>query len=109
MLNGRDGNESWKETILDAYLLQFNVIFGSFNSFDLEYKMNNVTEMILFMVTAMLMPLLMLNLLIAILSNAYLECLDIWPRNKFYKKMVVIQDLELLFFWNREKNGRDHF
>jgi hypothetical protein len=60
------------------------------------------------MFTAMLMPLLMLNLLIAILGNAYIEVIEEWPRNKFYQKVGVILDLELLLFWNRNKIGPDY-
>jgi hypothetical protein len=46
--------------------------------------MKTNVEMILFMITALLMPLLMLNLLIALLGNAYIEVKNEWKYNKFY-------------------------
>jgi hypothetical protein len=102
MINGQERwGPEWEDNLMNSFLMQFSVLFGSFDSFDLSYRIDSNIEIILFMFTAMIMPLLMLNLLIAILGNAYIRVKDEWRMKKFYEKIVVIYDLELLVFWNR--------
>jgi hypothetical protein len=48
-------------------MLQFVMIFGSLK----DYRMETKVQMGLFVVTAILMPLLMMNILIAILGQTY--------------------------------------
>jgi hypothetical protein len=57
--------------------------------------------MVLFMVTAIMMPLLMMNLLIAILGQAYVDVKEKWFENMYHQKVNIIYDLELLMLWNR--------
>jgi hypothetical protein len=54
----------------------------------------------MFMVTSLLMPLLMLNMFIAILGNTYQRVQEEWKRNRYFQKVETIYDLELLMLWN---------
>jgi hypothetical protein len=49
------------------------------------------------------MPLLMMNILIAILGHTYVNVKDKWAENMYYQKVSIIYDLELLMFWNKHK------
>ena len=81
-------------------------MFGSFGTTDAEYQLDTPLQMSLFMITAILMPLLMMNLLIAILGNTYLEVKEEWKRNKFYQKVRITYELELIMRWNYKKSEK---
>ena len=72
------------------------MIFGSFG----EYELDTTLKIILFMVTSIIMPLLMMNLLIAILGKTYVDVKDKWAENTYFQKVSIIYDLELVMFWN---------
>jgi hypothetical protein len=81
MINGRDRwQEGWEQHLSDAFLLQFNIIFGSFQ---IDYETDTMIKMIMFMVTSLLMPLLMMNMFIAILANTYQTVTEEWKRNRY--------------------------
>jgi hypothetical protein len=52
------------------------------------------------MVTAIMMPLLMMNLLIAILGQSFVDVKEKWDDNMYYQKVCIVYDLELLMVWN---------
>jgi hypothetical protein len=70
MINGHTRySEGWEENLKESFLLQFVMIFGSFGGYEMETNL----QMVLFMVTSVMMPLLMMNILIAILGQTYVE------------------------------------
>jgi hypothetical protein len=81
------------------------LIFGSFS----DYQTGTTLEMILFVSTSIIMPLIMMNILIAILGQTYVNVKEKWQQNTYYQKVSIIYDLEMLMFWNKnEKNTKKH-
>jgi hypothetical protein len=81
------------------------MVFGSFG----DYKLETPLHLFLFMITAIMMPLLMMNLLIAILGQTYNDVKESWADNMYYDKVSIIYDLELLMVWNRKvRTSKSH-
>jgi hypothetical protein len=106
MINGHKRYaDGWEDNLRESFLLQFVMIFGSFG----DYQMNSTLQMVLFMVTSIMMPLLMMNLLIAILGQTYVDVKEKWAENMYFQKVSIIYDLELIMFWNKNaKSNKFH-
>jgi hypothetical protein len=91
-------NMEWKENLANAYLYLYTEIYGDFN-----FDYDGPIRLLLFVTSTLLMPLVMVNLLIAILSNTFEKVTAAEGRAIYLQKCCIICDLELLLFWNANK------
>jgi hypothetical protein len=81
-------------------------MYGDFQADDYS-----ATNWVLFLIASTLLPLVMLNMLIAIMSDTYGRVMaDIVPSD-FYELNKMILEQEEVMLWNREKGTRSflHF
>jgi hypothetical protein len=60
----------------DVFIMQYKLMYGEFYDFALESETGTTTEYLLLLTASLLVPLLMLNLLIAIISEAHAEVVE---------------------------------
>jgi uncharacterized paraquat-inducible protein A len=75
-------------------------MFGDFDGIEHD----TIGEAGILFLASILVPLLMLNLLIAIISEAHAEVVENKIKGDYAKKCTIILELEAYVVWNRNKN-----
>jgi hypothetical protein len=88
--------------IQDVFIMQYKLMYGEF--FDTQ----TTTEYILLLGASLLVPLLMLNLLIAIISEAHAEVVENKVRQDYAELCNICLELEGFMFWNRGSELMKH-
>jgi hypothetical protein len=81
-------------------------MYGEF--YDFESESGSTTEYLLLLAASLLVPLLMLNLLIAIISEAHAEVVENKVRQDYAEICNICLELEGFMFWNRRNEHISH-
>ena len=82
---------------------QYLALFGEF------YEPISPFDWMVLLIMSLIMPLTMLNLLIAIISEAHANVQENLERNDNAHLADIILELEVFMVWNRSKNERSNF
>jgi hypothetical protein len=90
--------------IFTLFLEQYKLMYGDFGGLET----NTAFDYGLLIIATILVPLLMLNLLIAIISEAYAELAENKIRQDNAQLCSIILELEAFMFWNRKETTMEH-
>ena len=92
-------------TIIESLATNYRVMFGDFAT---DAYHENVAKWVLFICASTLMALVMLNMLVAVMSDTYARVMnDIIPKD-FSELNNIILEQEEIMIWNRKK-GKAQF
>jgi len=98
-----------KELTIHEFALGFHhqylVLFGDFG----ELPINTVFEWTLFVTASLFIPLVMLNLLVAIISEAHAGVVENQNKNDYAQLNSIVLELERLLIWKRNSGAERDF
>jgi hypothetical protein len=92
---------SFVDSIQNIYLLMYGDFQGSYTSY-------NVAEWLLFILATIVIPLIMLNLLIAIMSDTYERVTTGMVEADGKELNSLILEQESIMFWNKNVDEKSH-
>ena len=100
--------ESVDTTLVSSLATNYRVMFGDFATDDYATDVQKFARWVLFVCASTLMALVMLNMLVAVMSDTYARVMnDIIPKD-FSELNNIILEQEEIMIWNRNK-GKSQF
>ena len=97
--------DSEREMTLDQYMRSFEhtwlLMFGEFDEDDYDKNLRTLNGPIIFFLNTCIMPLIMLNLLIAIMSDTYANVMESIKDTDYKAMNIIIMQIEHYLFWKR--------
>lgn len=98
-----EGYEFTAMQFCHAFHAQYLVLFGDFG----DLPLNNFFEWTLFLAASLFIPLVMLNLLIAVISEAHAGVVENQEKGDYAQLNTIILELERLLVWKVDSGHRD--
>jgi hypothetical protein len=103
----KDGFEQLTmQSLNSGFITQYKCTTGDFDDFNTDDF--DKFDLSLFLLLTFAMPLLLLNLLVAILSDAHKNVIDSLEETENAQTNSIILELETYMFWNRDKSNPRH-